>query len=96
MTTDLCEDFGLMSAFEFLGWVEKAQGNLKKWGLQDEATLIECMTEEMGEVAKAHLQFVHECGDYSRIREEVGDLAALCLQIAYRLLIEEEEKCRKD
>lgn len=62
-------------------WIKKAQENIDKWGLQDVSTLILAMMEELGELAQAHLQAVHEHKDPERISEELDDLMVLGYQL---------------
>ena len=66
-------------------WKEKARENIKKWGLQDEPTLILAMMEELGELSQAYLQFKHESGNKDRIRTELDDLMALGIQLELKL-----------
>ena len=72
-----------MSDFE-LRVAQRAATNVRKWGVQNEATLILCMAEELGELAQAHLQAT-DSGPSYRVEEENIDLAALCLQLALLL-----------
>lgn len=75
-----------LSAQQELGyWLEKAEGNVEEWGLQDVETLLLAMQEEQGELAQAHLEAEHEDGDTARIAAELDDLAALCIQLRWRL-----------
>ncbi len=67
------------------GLADKADANISKWGLQDEATLILAATEELGELAQAFLKSKHEGGQIGRITDEAKDLGALCCQIIYLL-----------
>lgn len=55
----------------------KGRENIEKWGLQDVDTLLHAMMEELGEIARAHLE---KEGD-QRLIEEARDLGALCLQL---------------
>lgn len=75
-----------------LHWEKKAENNIEKWGKQDKETLALCMTEELGELAQAILQYNElpptddEIG-YSALRynnmcDELDDLAALCIQMS--------------
>lgn len=64
-------------------WHEQARENVDEWGLQDLETLLLAMQEELGELAKAHLEATHEGGDPERIQAELDDLAALCYQMQW-------------
>lgn len=66
-------------------WADKAEENVEEWGLQDVETLLLAMQEEQGELAQAHLEAEHEDGDAARIAAELDDLAALCIQLRWRL-----------
>ena len=72
-------------------WEAKADENIAKWGLQEVDTLLLAIQEETGETARAYLEATHEGGDSSRIREELDDLAALCIQLD-RALDEESDE----
>lgn len=65
-------------------WMGKADRNIETWGLQDEATLLLAIQEELGELTQAHLEAEHEDGDPARIDEELDDLGALLLQLHER------------
>ena len=65
-------------------FIERANQNISKWGLQDYLTLIIAITEEAGELAQAILQYYHEEGIELRIIQEATDLGALCNQIHMR------------
>ena len=82
-----------MNDFERIARVlaEKAERNVAKWGLQDRETLILAMTEELGELAQAHLQHKHEGGSYARIHGEGRDLGALTIQLLYLLQKQEAD-----
>lgn len=73
-------------------WLSKAKDNIEKWGMQDIPTLLLAMTEELGELAQAYLQYKHEHQPKKRIEKELADLAALCCQLQWR--IEEEGEPR--
>lgn len=62
-------------------WVDKAEQNVARWGEQSIETLILAATEELGELSQAHLEARDEDGDPERIRTEIDDLGALCLQL---------------
>jgi len=66
-------------------WKEKARANIEKWGYQSLKDTSLAMTEELGEMVQAVLQFHHEKGSYKRIGEELDDLAALCYQMKWTL-----------
>lgn len=70
---------------ELAYWLEKAEENVEEWGLQDVETLLLAMQEEQGELSQAHLEAEHEDGDAARIASELDDLAALCIQLRWRL-----------
>ena len=70
---------------ELAYWTGKAATNVEEWGLQDVETLLLAMQEEQGELAQAHLEAKHEDGDAERIAAELDDLAALCIQLRWRL-----------
>jgi NTP pyrophosphatase (non-canonical NTP hydrolase) len=59
----------------------KADANVAKWGAQDASTLIHCLTEELGELAQAYLQWRWEDGQKKRMYDETIDLGALVLQL---------------
>jgi len=75
----------LSAKIELEYWCEIAEGNVEEWGLQDVETLLLAMQEEQGELAQAHLEAKHEDGDAARIASELDDLAALCIQLRWRL-----------
>jgi len=62
-------------------WQAKAVLNTHKWGVQSMETVCLCMTEELGELAQAILQYKQEGGTLDRITEELADLGALCFQM---------------
>lgn len=66
-------------------WREKAEENIDEWGLQDVETLLLAMQEEQGELAQAYLEAEYEGGDLARAANELDDLAALCIQLRWRL-----------
>ena len=66
-------------------WNSMADLNEDKWGEQDVETLLLAMQEELGELTQAHLEARAEGGDPARIRDELDDLAALCIQLNRRL-----------
>jgi NTP pyrophosphatase (non-canonical NTP hydrolase) len=59
--------------------------NVDEWGLQDVETLLLAMQEEQGELAQAYLEATYEDGGAARIASELDDLAALCIQLRWRL-----------
>lgn len=73
------------AAIELGYWREKATENVDEWGLQSVETLLLAMQEEQGELVQAYLESEHEDGDAGRIAEELDDLAALCIQLRWRL-----------
>ena len=75
----------LSAKIELGYWSEIAEENVEEWGLQDVETLLLAMQEEQGELAQAHLEAKHEDGDAARIASELDDLAALCIQLRWRL-----------
>ncbi|UIP01707.1 hypothetical protein Hbl1158_17030 (plasmid) [Halobaculum sp. CBA1158] len=70
---------------ELAYWRERAEENVEEWGLQEIDTLLLAMQEEQGELAQAYLEAEHEDGDAARIAAELDDLAALCIQLRWRL-----------
>ena len=76
-------------------WGEKAQTNVDTWGLQDIPTLLLAMQEEQGELAQAYLESEHESGDVARIESELDDLAALCIQLWWKLESESKDRPNK-
>ena len=66
-------------------WRRKAERNVDRWGVQDVETILLAMQEEHGELAQAFLEARDEGGDRDRIIAELDDLAALCVQLAWRL-----------
>lgn len=75
----------LSTEMELAYWREKAEENIEKWGLQDVDTLLLAMQEEQGELSQAYLEAEYEDGDARRIAKELDDLAALCIQLRWRL-----------
>jgi NTP pyrophosphatase (non-canonical NTP hydrolase) len=75
----------ISTQMELAYWLEKAEENIEEWGLQDVETLLMAMQEELGEMTQAHLEAAHEDGDAARIATELDDLAALCIQLRWRL-----------
>jgi NTP pyrophosphatase (non-canonical NTP hydrolase) len=75
----------LSGRMELAYWVEKAEENVEEWGLQEIETLLLAMQEEQGELSQAYLESEHEDGDAARIASELDDLAALCIQLRWRL-----------
>lgn len=66
---------------DLLAFADRAEVNLKKWGIQDFSTLGLAICEETGELAQAILKERHEAGKRERIMQEAIDLGALCLQV---------------
>lgn len=64
---------------------QQAERNVETWGEQSIETLLLATIEELGELTQAHLEAVAEGGDPRRRREELGDLGALPLQLAWAL-----------
>lgn len=62
-------------------WCERAGENIDAWGIQTHEVILLSMQEELGELTQAYLEWMHEDGDEDRIREELDDLAALCIQM---------------
>lgn len=83
--TDDGEVDRLNARMELGYWAEKAETNVEEWGLQDVETLLLAMQEEQGELAQAYLEAEYEDGDAARIAAELDDLAALCVQLRWRL-----------
>lgn len=67
----------------------RALANMDRWGLQDAATLILCMTEELGEVSREQIAIKLKAATdpraavegAGRLAVEALDLAALCFQL---------------
>jgi len=68
----------------------RAEKNVAKWGLQNWSTLWLAMIEELGEIAKAHLQSSNEGADRARVIDECMDLAALCVQYVAKVLADRD------
>lgn len=66
-------------------WNNKAIRNIRKWGKQNEETLILAMMEELGELSRAYLQHTHEEKPELPILKELRDLMALGIQF-WRLI----------
>ncbi|MHB9286773.1 hypothetical protein ACKVMT_07005 [Halobacteriales archaeon Cl-PHB] len=75
----------LSGRMELSYWVEKAEENVEEWGLQEIDTLLLAMQEEQGELSQAYLESEYENGNAARIASELDDLAALCVQLRWRL-----------
>lgn len=73
------------AAMELAHWTEKAAENVDEWGLQEIDTLLLAMQEEQGELTQAYLESEYEDGDAAQIAAELDDLAALCIQLRWRL-----------
>jgi len=72
--------------FEWLNQIyEKAENNIRKWGVQSVDLIILAMVEELGELAQSYLQFKFEGGSYDRIGDELDDLTALMVQLKIAL-----------
>ncbi|MFC7128460.1 hypothetical protein [Haloferax chudinovii] len=69
------------SSVLFDRWMGQASENIEEWGVQDEATLLLAIQEELGELTQAHLEAKHEDSRDSRVDEELDDLGALLLQL---------------
>jgi NTP pyrophosphatase (non-canonical NTP hydrolase) len=73
--------------------IRRAEANIKRWGEQDPQTLMICMAEELGEVARSILRprqaARRESSKYAgsldvrEVESEALDLCALCLQIVW-------------
>ena len=86
MTDQSRDEVDRLSARQSLGyWTEKAEENVDEWGVQDVETLLLAIQEELGELTQAHLEARHEGDDTERIAAELDDLAALCIQLRWRL-----------
>lgn len=66
-------------------WKPKAEENIETWGVQSVETLLLAMQEELGELTQAHLEYQAEDGDRDRVRDELDDLGALCIQLSWVL-----------
>lgn len=64
-------------------WYDRAHENVDEWGIQNPAVLLLAMQEEMGELTQAYLEATYEDGDPDVVREELHDLAALCVQFCW-------------
>lgn len=82
------EPVGPPSLELFTEWNLKAGEDIEEWGIQDVETLLLAMQEELGELTQAHLETIHEDGDQRRVANELDDLAALVLQLRWRLATE--------
>lgn len=86
MDSSPSDDVNQLSAkMEIDYWRKKATENVDEWGLQDIETLLLAMQEEQGELAQAYLEAEHEEGELARVSDELDDLAALCIQLRWRL-----------
>ena len=70
-------------------WTERAQRNMDKWGIQTMKDVALSMTEELGELTQAILQYHHEDGSLERVKEELHDLTPLCYQMLFSIQGEE-------
>lgn len=70
-------------------WREQGEANIETWGRQAFGTLLLAAQEEMGELTQAYLEARAEGEDPERVSEELDDLAALLVQMAW--LVEDPE-----
>lgn len=70
-------------------WEKKAAENIEEWGLQDVETLLLAMQEELGELTQGYLEAHHEDGDADRVGAELDDLVALCIQLRWRMIVDD-------
>lgn len=66
-------------------WRDKAEENVEEWGEQSFEQLLLASQEELGELTQAYLQSEYEEGSLEDLEEELNDLAALCVQIRWKL-----------
>lgn len=66
-------------------WRQQAERNVDEWGEQRVETLLLDAQEELGELTQAHLEARAEGADPARRGEELDDLGALCVQLAWAL-----------
>ena len=77
-------------------WINKANKNIKKWGVQSLDILLLAMMEELGELTQAFLQYKYidplenkniedDEIKYNHIINELNDLAALIYQMKWVL-----------
>ena len=66
-------------------WEDKATENVETWGRQDMDTLLLAMQEELGELARAYLQWKHEDAEPGPVADELHDLASLIFQFYWEL-----------
>lgn len=66
-------------------WYSKANDNVDEWGVQNPAVILLAMQEEMGELSQSYLEAMYEDGEQERVREELDDLAALCVQFVWAI-----------
>ena len=64
-------------------WEEQAHENVEKWGLQGPETLALAMTEELGELVQAILQYNWEDGEFDAIEDELCDLMAVGIAVQW-------------
>jgi len=72
-------------------WIQKAEKNIAKWGIQSEEILLLAMMEELGELSQAYLQSKYEHQPKERINKELADLMALGFQLLWKLEGKNEE-----
>lgn len=67
-------------------WIDKAVENIEEWGRQSWLEYIAAITEEVGELSKAILEWKFEGGDPRRIQRELDDLMALGIQLEIKIM----------
>lgn len=93
---EIREDVARSLALAFERMQMLAIANLEERGYQDEATLIICMTEELGEIAReqlavsatAHADPASAVTHVKKMGAEAVDLGALCGQLAVLIAVQ--------
>jgi len=84
--SDESADYGPFASRYWIQAVhEQAYENVQKWGEQNTETLLLAMQEELGELTQAHLEYNWEDGDDYRVPAELIDLAALLVQLHWKI-----------
>lgn len=66
-------------------WEGRAHENVERWGQQRMDTLLLAMQEELGELTRSYLQWMHEEGEPRSVADELHDLAPLLFQFYWEL-----------
>lgn len=69
---------------------ECTEWNVERSGFQNVETKLLAITEELGELSKAHLEAQHEAGDHERVQRERNGLAPLLFQRQWSIEDREE------